>query len=117
MTGRHALFVSVALAVALWLVELAEFEYGLDFSSWGLVPRSLAGLKGVLFSPLIHASFEHLVANTLPLVVLTFSLFFFLSYIYILANLTSRQFQYKLCCAVRGIGDIFLIDLSFEPVA
>ena len=77
MTGRHALFVSVALAVALWLVELAEFEYGLDFSSWGLVPRSLAGLKGVLFSPLIHASFEHLLANTLPLVVLTFSLFFF----------------------------------------
>ena len=77
MTGRHALFVSVSLAVALWLIKLAEFEYGLDFSSWGLVPRSIAGLKGVFFSPLIHASFEHLMANTLPLMVLTFSLFFF----------------------------------------
>ena len=43
MTGRHALFVSVSLAVALWLIKLAEFEYGLDFSSWGLVPRSIAG--------------------------------------------------------------------------
>jgi membrane associated rhomboid family serine protease len=56
---------------------LLEFEYGFDFSSWGLLPRDLTGLRGILFSPLIHGSFEHLAANTFPLMVLTFSLFFF----------------------------------------
>jgi len=35
------------------------------------------GLRGIIFSPLIHASFNHLIANTIPLFILTFSLFFF----------------------------------------
>lgn len=75
--GWHSLFVSAALVVGLWLVWLVELEYGYDFSDWGVYPRRLDGLRGVLFSPLIHGSFEHLAANTLPLFVLTFSLFFF----------------------------------------
>jgi membrane associated rhomboid family serine protease len=65
------------LIVGLWLIKLVEFEYGLDFSDWGVLPRDPAGLRGILFSPLIHSNFEHLAANTLPLLVLTFSLFFF----------------------------------------
>ncbi len=77
LTGRHALFVSVAFAAVLWLIKLVEFEYNLDFSGYGLVPRSVAGLSGILLSPLIHATFEHLAANTFPLLVLNFSLFFF----------------------------------------
>jgi len=77
LTSAHALFVSVVLVAGLWLLKLAEFEYSLDFSRWGLVPRSLEGLKGILFSPLIHGNFEHLAANTFPLLVLSFSLFYF----------------------------------------
>jgi membrane associated rhomboid family serine protease len=73
----HALFVSGFLIVAMWLLKLMEFEYGFDFSSWGLLPRDLSGLRGILFAPLIHGSLEHLAANTLPLFVLTFTLFFF----------------------------------------
>jgi membrane associated rhomboid family serine protease len=75
--GWHSLFVSVFLVVALWLIKLVEYEYGLDFSSWGVLPGNLTGLRGILFSPLIHADFSHLAANSLPLLVLTFSLFFF----------------------------------------
>jgi membrane associated rhomboid family serine protease len=75
--GWYSLFISVSLIVGLWLIKLVEFEYGLDFSDWGVLPRDPAGLRGILFSPLIHSNFEHLAANTLPLLVLTFSLFFF----------------------------------------
>ena len=75
--GRHALFVSVSLVIGLWLIKLIEFEYGYDFSSWGLLPRNITGLRGILFSPLLHGSFDHLGANSLPLLVLTFALFFF----------------------------------------
>ena len=75
--GWHALFVSVFVVVALWLIKLIEIEYGFDFSSWGLLPRDLTGLRGILFSPLIHSNMEHLEANTLTLFILTFTLFFF----------------------------------------
>jgi len=74
---RHALFVSGLFVVVLWLVKLFETEYGLDFSNWGILPLESKGLRGIIFSPLIHSNFEHLAANTLPLFILTFSLFFF----------------------------------------
>ncbi|HWR99443.1 MAG TPA: rhomboid family intramembrane serine protease [Prolixibacteraceae bacterium] len=75
--GIHAGFVSVAFITGLWLIKLIEFEYDLDFSGWGIRPRVAEGLYGILFSPLIHGSFGHLAANTFPLLILTFSLFFF----------------------------------------
>ena len=74
---RYSLFISISLTVILWLIKLFEWEYNLDFSSWGIAPLKLKGLRGIIFSPLIHSSFGHLAANTIPLFVLTFSLFFF----------------------------------------
>lgn len=74
---RHSLFVSGSFIVVLWLVKLFEIEFQFDFSIWGILPLTVRGLRGILFSPLIHANLEHLIANTLPLFILTFSLFFF----------------------------------------
>lgn len=75
--AKHSLFISAFLIVGIWLVKLVEFVYGFDFAVWGILPRDLNGLRGVLFSPFIHHDFEHLSANTLPLFILTFSLFYF----------------------------------------
>jgi len=75
--GWHSLFVSVTFIVVLWLIKLVEFEFSLDFSDWGVFPLDQQGLRGILFSPLIHGNFDHLIANTFPLLVLIFSLFFF----------------------------------------
>ena len=36
----------------------------------GIVPRTLTGLRGIVFAPFIHGSIAHLVANTIPFVVL-----------------------------------------------
>ena len=74
---RHSLFVACSIVVVLWLVKLFEFEFDLDLSTWGVLPHDTRGLRGIIFSPLIHASFKHLIANTIPLFILTFSLFFF----------------------------------------
>jgi len=75
--GFHSFFVSIAFVTGLWMIKLIEFEYALDFGIWGIRPRDTGGLIGILFSPLIHGSFGHLAANTFPMLVLTFSLFFF----------------------------------------
>jgi membrane associated rhomboid family serine protease len=74
---RHALFVSVSLVMLLWVIKLFEAEYSLDFSAFGILPLKAEGLRGIIFSPLIHSGFEHLAANSIPLLILTFSLFFF----------------------------------------
>ncbi len=51
----------------LWLVWFVETELNLDFSTWGIFPRRLSGLKGIIFAPFIHANLRHLTSNSLPL--------------------------------------------------
>jgi len=43
---------------------------GGQLSQYGIVPRHLSGLPGIIWSPFLHASFRHLAANTLPLLIL-----------------------------------------------
>ena len=40
------------------------------FSHLGIVPRTVSGLRGILLAPLLHASFRHILANTVPLLIL-----------------------------------------------
>jgi len=75
--GWYSFFITSAFVVALWLIKLVEYEYSLDFAGWGIHPREPDGLWGILLSPLIHGNFAHLAANTIPMFVLMFSLFFF----------------------------------------
>jgi membrane associated rhomboid family serine protease len=61
----------LALVASCWIVFVVNsvfFSGALD--RFGIVPRHVAGLPGILCAPLLHASFKHLLANTLPLLVL-----------------------------------------------
>lgn len=59
------------LVGVMWLVFFADAVLPGDWRSWGITPRTLGGLPGVVFSPFLHASLGHLIGNTLPLIVLT----------------------------------------------
>jgi len=55
----------------LWFVQVINmfvFHGGLNI--YGIRPRTLDGLQGILFAPILHSSFAHLAANTVPLLVL-----------------------------------------------
>jgi membrane associated rhomboid family serine protease len=55
----------------LWLIQIVNaFLFGGSLVVLGIVPRTLAGLWGILFAPFLHGSFAHLIANTVPLAVL-----------------------------------------------
>lgn len=60
----------VVATAMLWLVQLVDRAPGMDLGRNGIVPRTLSGLDGVLWAPLLHNGSGHLVANTLPFIVL-----------------------------------------------
>ena len=60
-----------ALVALFWAVELVDwiiFRGALD--RFGVRPRTVVGLWGILFAPFLHAGFTHLLANTVPFLVL-----------------------------------------------
>src|SRR5213082_3603997 len=66
--ARLAAQLSLGFVPLLWLIPL--LGWGLELEQFGVRPRQLIGLPGILVAPLLHAGFIHLIANTLPLVVL-----------------------------------------------
>lgn len=64
---------AIALFVGLlYVVELVDTLVGNRLDAAGVQPREVDGLDGILFAPLLHGGWAHLVANTLPLLVLGF---------------------------------------------
>jgi membrane associated rhomboid family serine protease len=63
----------------MWLVKIVELLFSIDFSSLGIYPLSVRGLPGIVFSPFIHADFNHLFNNSIPLFLLATALFYFYS--------------------------------------
>jgi membrane associated rhomboid family serine protease len=72
---RIGLIIASGMLVLIWLVKLFEVYTGVDLSEFGIFPRQLKGLRGIIFSPLIHSDFSHLISNSTSLFILTFSLF------------------------------------------
>jgi membrane associated rhomboid family serine protease len=64
--------VVLAFTALLYLVELADVIFPGDLDQEGIRPRTLAGLDGVLWAPLLHAGWQHLFSNTLPVLVFAF---------------------------------------------
>ena len=67
----------IAFVMIIWLVFWFELRFGFSFNKFGVYPQTLSGLKGVVFSPFIHSSMEHLYHNSIPLFVLSMALFYF----------------------------------------
>ena len=68
---RSQLLILGGFVLLIWLVEIADwliFKGSLD--NLGVQPRTLVGLRGVLLMPFLHGGVGHLLANTIPFLVL-----------------------------------------------
>ena len=74
---KNVLWVPIVAIVAIWLIYWVEITFGYNFNTYGILPREIKGLRGVLFSPFIHSDASHLSSNSIPLFVLLASLFYF----------------------------------------
>jgi len=65
----QAIVLGSALAL-MWIVFIATWMTGGALLSLGVIPRNVIGLRGILFAPFLHGSLVHLLANSIPFVML-----------------------------------------------
>jgi membrane associated rhomboid family serine protease len=67
---KQSLFITVAFVTLLFGIELLDRSLPLQLHRFGVYPLDPTGLRGVLFAPLIHGSWYHLLSNSFALLVL-----------------------------------------------
>ena len=91
---KHSLIFPISFLILIWAIKIFEWGLGLDFTQLGVFPLHTKGLIGILTSPLIHRDFAHLMANSVPFLVLSWGIFYFyrsLSYrIFLLCYFTTN---------------------------
>lgn len=56
----------LAMLALMWGAEVVDTALGGDLDRFGIRPRQLDGLEGIVLAPLLHSGFGHLIANSLP---------------------------------------------------
>ncbi len=73
---KRSLIIVSAFILLLWLVEILDRGFTLQLFRLGIYPREPEGLWGILFSPLIHGTWNHLLSNSFALLILGAVLFY-----------------------------------------
>ena len=61
----------------IWGIYAMEIKYGFNLNKYGIFPRTIEGLRGIVFTHFLHSNTGHLFNNSIPLFVLLSSLFYF----------------------------------------
>ena len=64
------LLVVAGMLAVMWAVEIIDLLPGTTSTRWGIRPRTTSGLIGIPLAPFLHSGLSHLIANTIPFVVL-----------------------------------------------
>lgn len=72
-----AFAIPLFLLFILYTLHIMESVMNWNFTSWGIYPGQVKGIMGIFTSPLIHADWGHLFANTFPLLFLSWCLLYF----------------------------------------
>ncbi|MGO9311795.1 MAG: rhomboid family intramembrane serine protease [Syntrophobacteraceae bacterium] len=85
--------IALICVALLWAIYLLNLVLPFDLRIYGIKPRCISGLSGLLFAPFLHQNIGHLFSNSLALAPL---LFFSLAY--------SRQLTLKAVIFIALIG-------------
>jgi membrane associated rhomboid family serine protease len=61
----------------LWIIKVVDYSEQLNLFIYGVYPRNSQGLSGIFFSPFIHSDFNHLISNSIPLLILGSGIIYF----------------------------------------
>ena len=74
---RVSAIIPTILVAVMWMIKIIEVLFHLDFSFLGVKPISAEGLPGIILFHFIHGDWQHLFANTIPILVLGSALYYF----------------------------------------
>lgn len=74
---KKGLLIAFSLLIIIWLVKIFELSSGISFVHFGVLPRNISGLIGIVLFPFIHSGFEHLISNSFPILLLVTAIFYF----------------------------------------
>lgn len=69
---QKAAVLIASFAASLYVIEFVDVLDDNRLDNLGIEPRTADGLWGVAFAPMLHAGWDHLIGNTIPLLVLGF---------------------------------------------
>lgn len=74
---KGSVFIPLLFLIIMWAVFAWEIYYQTSFNSYGILPRDITGLRGIILSPFIHGDFSHIVNNSYPVLILGTAIFYF----------------------------------------
>ncbi len=87
---KKNLITTLWITGSIWAIFILNFVFFFtDFRDFGIHPRKLNGLIGILFSPFLHLNWTHLISNTVPLFILTFIILYFYNKLYVKVSIIS----------------------------
>ena len=72
-----AVLIPLVLLILMWVVQFVSYAFDINFYEFGVHPLHWDGLPGILLMPFIHSGFKHLMANSVPFLILGTALFYF----------------------------------------
>lgn len=67
----------ICFVALLWVIFLIAYYNNINLIKFGVLPREMKGLMGIITSIFIHGDVEHIASNSLPIIILGMLLFFF----------------------------------------
>lgn len=72
-----SMIVPAILVIAMVLVMMSEYVFDIDLGQYGIFPRKVSRLYGILTYPFIHANWKHLFNNSTAIFILGTMLYYF----------------------------------------
>lgn len=70
--SKKALLYPILMLAAMWLGYLLQMNGFFDSCFGAIIPLLPEGLLGIITSPLLHGNIDHIVSNSIPMVILMF---------------------------------------------
>ena len=123
--SKKAIFYPLAMLFAMWFFYFLQLHGFFESCNGAIIPLHPDGLKGILFSPLLHGSLDHIIGNSLPMVSLMFLLYqfypsiankiFFTGWIavgllvWLLPPIDIMTGEYRYICIVGASGLVYVL--------
>jgi membrane associated rhomboid family serine protease len=73
----ESLKLPLLFTAAIWFIHAFQTFLMVDLGYWGIYARETFGLRGILFAPLLHADWAHLMSNSIPFLVTSVMVIYF----------------------------------------